>query len=88
MGKLVGDYDLPIVKDAVAAAVSTQPADAREYLKATCQRLRGERAPKANTATQRRVETMQGLAGDTPLTGEKHGHSSTAPIDVQARVVA
>ena len=44
MGKLVGDYTLPIVQEAVAIAASNQPADAREYLKATCMRLKGERA--------------------------------------------
>lgn len=43
MGKLVGDYDFEIVRQAVAAAATTQPADAREYLKATCMRLKGER---------------------------------------------
>lgn len=43
MGKLVGDYTMPIVQQAVAAAISAQPAEAREYLKATCQRLLGER---------------------------------------------
>lgn len=45
MGKLVQDYGFPVVKDAVAAAVTEQPADAREYLKACCQRMSGERAP-------------------------------------------
>lgn len=45
MGKLVGDYTFPTVQQAVAAAVSAQPADAREYLKATCQRLAGQRQP-------------------------------------------
>lgn len=48
MGKLVKDYGLPAVTDAVAAAASAQPADAREYLKATCQRMAGEH--KAATA--------------------------------------
>lgn len=43
MGKLVKDYGLDIVRQAVTAAGSTQPADAREYLKAACQRLKGER---------------------------------------------
>ncbi|QNK68450.1 DUF1376 domain-containing protein [Variovorax sp. PAMC26660] len=47
MGKLVVDYTFPVVQQAVAAAVTAQPADAREYLKATCQRLKGER-PSAN----------------------------------------
>jgi hypothetical protein len=45
MGKLVKDYTFPVVQQAVAAAVTEQPADAREYLKATCQRMAGERQP-------------------------------------------
>lgn len=53
MGKLVTDYSFPIVKDAIAAAVSTQPADAREYLKATCQRLKGERLNRQEALEQR-----------------------------------
>lgn len=53
MGKLVQDYGFEIVKTAVAGAVSTQPAEAREYLKAACQRLKGERkeAPAPITVT-------------------------------------
>lgn len=43
MGKLVKDYTETAVREAVTAAISAQPADAREYLKATCQRLKGER---------------------------------------------
>lgn len=43
-GKLAKDYpDGEIVLDAVRAAITEQPADARAYLKATCQRLSGER---------------------------------------------
>lgn len=44
VGKLSKDYpDGDIVLEAVRAAVTEQPADARAYLKATCQRLNGER---------------------------------------------
>lgn len=43
VGKLVQDYGDAIVIDAVRAAVVAQPADPSEYLKATCQRMRGER---------------------------------------------
>jgi uncharacterized protein YdaU (DUF1376 family) len=43
MGKMVSDYGFDAVKEAVAAAVTTQPADAREYLRATCMRKKGER---------------------------------------------
>ncbi|MGQ3051076.1 MAG: DUF1376 domain-containing protein [Roseateles sp.] len=43
VGKLVTDYGDDIVIAAVRAAVTATPADAKEYLKATCQRLKGER---------------------------------------------
>lgn len=44
-GKLSKDYpDGDIVLDAVRGAVTEQPADARAYLKATCQRLAGEKS--------------------------------------------
>jgi uncharacterized protein YdaU (DUF1376 family) len=44
IGKLAKDYTGEgVVLEAVRAAVAEQPADARAYLKATCQRLNGER---------------------------------------------
>lgn len=44
IGKLAKDYpDDDIVLDAVRATVTEQPADARAYLKAACQRMSGER---------------------------------------------
>lgn len=44
IGKLTKDYpDGDIVQEAVRATVTEQPADARAYLKATCQRMAGER---------------------------------------------
>lgn len=44
IGRLAKDYpDSDIVMKAVEGAVAEQPADARAYLKATCQRLAGER---------------------------------------------
>jgi len=43
IGKLSKDYPGDVVLDAVRGAVSEQPADARGYLKATCQRLAGEK---------------------------------------------
>lgn len=45
VGKLVKDYDPQIVVDAVRAAVVERPADPVAYLKAACQRMKGERAP-------------------------------------------
>nr|WP_254601831.1 DUF1376 domain-containing protein [Cupriavidus taiwanensis] len=53
LGKLIKDYDNAIVLEAVRAAVVEQPADAAEYLKACCQRLRGERkAPNRQEALE------------------------------------
>ena len=45
VGKLVKDYGDLIVVDAVRAAVVARPADPVEYLKATCMRSIGQRAP-------------------------------------------
>lgn len=45
IGKMSKDYpDGDIVLDAVRGAVAEQPADARAYIKATCQRLAGEKS--------------------------------------------
>jgi hypothetical protein len=43
VGKLVKDYTDTIVVEAVRSAVVQQPADPASFLKATCQRLVGER---------------------------------------------
>ena len=43
VGKLVADYGDAVVVEAVRAAVVAGPADPKEYLKATCMRLKGER---------------------------------------------
>lgn len=43
IGKLAKDYGQAVALEAVRAAVGAQPMDAAEYLKATCQRLKGER---------------------------------------------
>ncbi|AZG14951.1 DUF1376 domain-containing protein [Cupriavidus pauculus] len=45
VGRLVKDYDPQIVVDAVRAAVVERPADPVAYLKAACQRMKGERKP-------------------------------------------
>ena len=45
VGKLVKDYGDQVVVDAVRAAVVARPADPVEYLKATCMRSIGQRAP-------------------------------------------
>jgi uncharacterized protein YdaU (DUF1376 family) len=62
MGKLVGDYTFPVVQQAVAAAVTHQPADAREYLKATCQRLKGERVDPITVPSDAHEKTAAYLA--------------------------
>lgn len=62
MGKLAQDYSLPTVQQAVAAAVSAQPADAREYLKATCQRLKGERKDPVTVPSDAADKTAAYLA--------------------------
>lgn len=50
IGKLAKDYpDGDIVMKAVEGAVTEQPADARAYLKAACQRLNGERKRDGGT---------------------------------------
>lgn len=45
VGRLVKDYGDVIVVDAVRSAVLARPADPVEYLKATCMRTAGQRAP-------------------------------------------
>lgn len=45
VGKLVKDYGDAIVIDAVRATVVARPADPAEYLKATCMKAMGQRAP-------------------------------------------
>lgn len=62
MGKLVGDYTFPVVQKAVAAAVTVQPADAREYLVATCQRLKGERSDPVTVESDAAEKTQRYLA--------------------------
>ncbi len=45
VGKLVKDYGDLVVVEAVRSAVMVRPADPVEYLKATCMRSAGQRAP-------------------------------------------
>ncbi len=69
LGSLVQAYGQPLVLDAVRAAVLATPAEPREYLKATCQRLAGERRAQAASASPaqaaraaRMAEAVPGLA--------------------------
>ena len=66
MGKLVADHTLPIVKDAVLIAVKEQPADARGFLVATCQRLAGSRVKTDIAHT-----TVPGRVGPDPELAKK-----------------
>ncbi|AVS68949.1 DUF1376 domain-containing protein [Paracidovorax avenae] len=59
MGKLVQDYDFAVVQQAVANAVTAQPADAREYLRAACMRIKGERPNKQQAMEQRGMTTAK-----------------------------
>lgn len=83
MGKLVNDYTFPIVQQAVAAAATAQPADAREYLKGVCMRLKGERGADhgkpvtvpsdaaERTAEALRQQTQRGHSPPPPGFGRK-----------------
>lgn len=59
MGKLVKDYGIEPVREAVAAAATAQPVDAREYLLATCQRLKGERKDPLTVAASESTEAYK-----------------------------
>lgn len=88
MGRLVKVYTLPVVQQAVAAAVMEQPADARSYLMGTCKRIRAESTQPGRerpaSAAERRANTLAGLTGRTP--GDSHAHHAGV-IDVPATVV-
>ena len=79
MGKLVGDYTFPVVQKAVAQAVTAQPADAREYLKATCMRLKGERADPITVPSAAERQTARTLA-------ELAQHTAEVEAQRQARL--
>jgi hypothetical protein len=72
MGKLVKDYGLDAVREAVAAAATEQPADAREYLKATCMHLAKERTRPVTVAENPQVrETAAAHAAEAARVGSK-----------------
>lgn len=77
MGKLVTDYGLEVVKIAVDAAVTAQPADAREYLKATCQRHKGERKDPVTVPSDAPEKTLAMLEAQR-LTPEQRAASEEA----------
>lgn len=81
MGKLVRDYTFLVVKDAVASAVTEQPADARGYLKATCMRLKGERKDPVTVPSAAADQTAAYLA-------EQERHAEQARRDALERKAA
>lgn len=71
MGKLVKDHGTEVLREAVTAAIVAQPADAREYLTATCKRLRGDRrepltVPSDDAAKTAAYLREQAQRGATP----------------------
>jgi hypothetical protein len=83
MGKLVGDYTFAVVQKAVAAAVNEQPADAREYLKATCMRLKGDRSDPITVPSKDLEKSAEMLAEF-----ERHKAEAMTPAAHAAREAA
>ena len=68
VGKLVKDYGDQIVVDAVRAAVVARPADPVEYLKATCMRSVGQRAPvNKQEALEQRNRSVADAFSELPM---------------------
>lgn len=78
MGKLVGDYGFPVVQKAVGQAVTAQPADAREYLRATCQRLKGERIDAPTVASDSADKTAEYLREQQLTPEQKEANAERA----------
>jgi hypothetical protein len=71
IGKLVGDYGTEIVLDAVRTAVVEQTPDPASYLKAVCQRRKGERKTSAPWWSTDELIIAKGVElGLSPLAGE------------------
>lgn len=60
--KLSKDYGQAVALEAVRSGVAAQPLDAAEYLRATCQRLKGERKDPATVPSTAADETKRYLA--------------------------
>jgi hypothetical protein len=56
IGKLCKDYTEAVVLEAVQIGVTEQPADARAFLRATCQRIAGERTAAPPAAQKSRFD--------------------------------
>ena len=75
------------VREAVTAAISAQPADAREYLKATCQRLKGERntVPSKDNGATRALLAAQAAHGEAVAKRSPEERAATAERLAKAR---
>lgn len=69
VGKLVKDYGDQVVVDAVRATVLQRPADAAEYLKATCLHAAGQRTQPESF---RERDARKGRERWEEMTGEQH----------------
>jgi hypothetical protein len=81
IGKLIKDYGNDIVLDAVRTAVVMRPADAAEYLKATCMHAKGQRTSAEPTWKTERREQVAAFAPGIAA-------ASHRTIEGDARVVA
>lgn len=79
VGKLVKDYTDAVVIEAVRAAVVASPADAKEYLKATCQRMKGERRDPVTVPSDADKATAAYLAEQA-----EHARKAAPPPDLSA----
>ncbi|WP_371436607.1 hypothetical protein [Polaromonas sp.] len=81
IGKLIKDCnnDRVLVFDAMRAAVLERPLDPRGWLTATCQRMRGERAPpnKQEALEKRALETAERWAADRAANDPEMNPSTT-----------
>ena len=81
MGKLVKDHGFDAVREAVSIAVAEQPADTREFLKATCQRIAGERK-KPDLSRQ----TVPGRVGlDPAILAAEEARKNARPPSAETR---
>jgi uncharacterized protein YdaU (DUF1376 family) len=67
VGKLVNDYGDDVVVKAVRATVAATPADAKEYLKAACMRMKGERHDPITVPSDEYAKTKAANAADDAL---------------------
>jgi len=78
LGALVSDYGADIVVQAVRSAVKETPADPRSYLKATCQRLKGERADPITVPSDAAEKTKDYLDSQTLTPEQREANAEAA----------